>query len=438
MLEHTFLVFTKAGAFFTDERMCLQDHLEKLYASRLEGSIKTLGKRIIAVENTSQGYQRCLMQQAILDLMAQSVQEASEPVYTDENFQQSHSDMLEEREKERVKKTKQMASLFKEVDELAAKKLANAKELSDVIDMIGPSDHTMAIIERSIGEISTSIDGMKDSERTELVSSTLHNSLKEHGKKEVMKRMEEIIREMEMDATNLRTEDVYFRQIQRMHRSAVGIIGDEFIRASIRNKMREVQGNQKEQRKAEKIKEFILEHLHLHGNASEIQRCMALSDSDFGGDKSFELINDCLELPDVRGEIHSYREAETERQRNNLERKRRRAFELAVNSAYEQVAVVICDKKRSQLEKILSDVYLKAGHISVMTREAKGRLGVDLLQVLGQDEIEEVVTEIFTKTLENVTNASFGDKWYMFFSYFRSGDYVKELMRPFIHKKDSE
>ena len=225
MLEHTFLVFTKAGAFFTDEKMCIQDHLEKLYASWLEGSIKTMGKRIIAVDNTSQGYQRCLMQQAILNLMAQSVQEASEPVYTDENFQQSHSDMLEEREKEHVKKTKQMASLFKEVDELAAKKLSNAKELCDVIDMIGPSDHSMAIIERSRGEVSTSVDGMKDSERSELVSSTLQNSLKEHGKKEVMKRMEEIIREIEIDATNLKTDDVYFRQMQRMHRRAVGIVG---------------------------------------------------------------------------------------------------------------------------------------------------------------------------------------------------------------------
>ena len=108
---------------------------------------------------------------------------------------------------------------------------------------------------------------------------------------------------------------------------------------------------------------------------------MALSDSDLGGDKSFKLINECLELPDVRNEIHLYREEEAERERNNLERKRRRIFESAVNSAYERVAVVICEKTRSQLKEMLSDMYLKASHISVMTREVKRRLGVDLLQV---------------------------------------------------------
>ena len=97
ILQHTFIVFTKAETYFKTSSHSLREYLNDIEKDQVDKTIlrdllNVIGNKIIAVENECEGYKRCLSRQSVLDL----IRNCGQGCYTIDCFKEDQQDNEEE------------------------------------------------------------------------------------------------------------------------------------------------------------------------------------------------------------------------------------------------------------------------------------------------------------------------------------------------------
>ena len=139
----------------------------------------------------------------------------------------------------------------------------------------------------------------------------------------------------------------------------------------------------------------------------------------FGGRDTKLLIEQCLDLDDVRVRIHSYQERE--------------ACNIVRKYAFNEIQELICDKTRSELYAIVNDQYQKAGRVVLMKKDLKEQHPM-VSDYFGDEEISKMIEDILVVTTTNVSDADFGQRVTMFFSPIFGKERVKDVMEEYVAK----
>ena len=412
MLQHTFIFFTKCEGYFKSSKYeHLGQYLESLKKSPLGGALKVIGDKAIGVESHCEGYQKMLSRQAIVDLLRTSLNEAQHDCYTHALFHEAK----QKYDNELQRKETATNILREEVKDLVSSELsgiADMRQLCKVAEEGGKE-----LVGTILNKARTKIDGMMPVEQDNLVKSVIVTSIKYLTIEQLRRKIAVIAEQCTTDPKG--SIDSYVGCLKERYPFVFQYIEERYVGSIIGTKLLELQGQQALIEKKQKITQFILKHIHLHSNTNEIQRLMSIENPIFGGRNTKMLIEQCLDLDEVRVCIHSYQERE--------------ACKIVRKYARNEIQELICDKTRSELYAIVNDRYQKAGRVVLMKKDLKEQHPM-VSDYFGDEEISKMIEDILVVTTTNVTDADFGQRVTMFFSPIFGKEHVKDVMGEYVAK----
>ena len=426
MIQHTFLAFTKAAAFFDNpdqQSENLEQHIQSVQKTILGKVLQIIDKNVFAVESKGAEYEKSLIRQAVLDLIRESVNNASEECYSAELFEEAKETLRREFEERQRKRREEQRQLHDEVVHLIYSALST-KPTGDLVRIV--KDQRDEDICLYSSQVKSKVDGMTDDDLKELIRCEVGTALKESGMQLLRQKFTSLVKQQITD----HQKDVEYHMVDLKGRLAdeCKILGEGFIRATVRGRVLERQDTEEAKMKVRvqaEIREFILANIHLHSNPTKIQQELPTRSKQLDDQEVMNMIKDCLQMPDVINRVRNY-------EQKKAEEKRRSALSAVFKSANGKVAELICDKTRAELEHCVSDEVTREGWVSILTRNVKEDLEYATTMLVSDEKIKDTVSDIFVITIKNVTNASFGQKVKMFFSPIFGFNYVKKVMKRYV------
>ena len=282
ILNHTFLVFTKADCFLDKNSGGLNEYLSTLEGTILWSMFETMENRVIAVENKSEGYKRNLTRQAVLDLLHECVAEC----YTYKHFLNAQ-DLFEEQLAEQTKKNeKDRKALHYKISEYVKHQISDENK-EGLIRMIKtmPQDVVDRVSEK------VKIEGMDPRDVADMANCITKTVLEDCARACLKERIQENLENTITDPRKIAFYNVEI--LKRNYRVAVDIVGEEFFRAAVIETVCQL--------KVSCITQFLLANLDLYGDPDEIEeRLMRQYGAAFVGGNTIKLMTECMDSEEVR------------------------------------------------------------------------------------------------------------------------------------------
>ena len=306
MMDHVFIVFTKADTYFkADSADNLREYLEDLrcYADKsiLSEFLNIIGDRIIAVENECMGYKRSLIRDAVLGLIRRSAPRC----YTIEYFKDGQEEIEKQLTSKSENRRQQMHDLEMEIIELVLDFLTE-KDLKYVIEL--RKNIGLTLLTQLSRKVKTSVVGLSDFERPDVVRTSIKRVLQTQIPLFLKESFQNLVAQ-HVPNPQKSTREIYC-QVQSKEPDLVNLLEREFVTRTIELRIEKV--------KVDCALAYISENPRLKGCPLEIQKKLTLLYGEsFMGRDATQLINDCLESEDVQWACEGRRESQ--RQRGKLE-----------------------------------------------------------------------------------------------------------------------
>ena len=357
MLNHTFLVFTKADSFL-DDQAGLSTYLSTIKGTFLEPLLEAMENRVIAVENKSEGYKRILIRQAVLDLLRESVA----GTYTYKHFLQAQNLHAEQLAAQAKKKEAERKALHCQINKVAKERCAGEKkeELIRIIKTM-PQDVVDRVSEK------VKIEGMDPRDVADMANCITKTVLEDCARACLKERIKENLEQKIVDPGRIASYDVEVMKCD--YPVAFDIVGEEFFAITVRETVGQL--------KVSCITQFLLANLELYDNPSEIKKCLIRQyGAAFVSGDTIKLMKKCMDSEQVRACLPAFkaREMETEKLRKEQQ---------ARDKEYEKLQLKMKEDKEQmrQREREMKDQ-------RDQDRKAADRQVAGLQQQMGQRERE--------------------------------------------------
>ena len=294
ILNHTFLVFTKADSFLVDQAGSLNEYLPTLEGTFLWSLLEAMENRVMAVENKTKGYKRSLIRQTFLDLLRECVAER----YTYKHFLQAQELYEDQLAKQAKKKEEDRKALHYQITKLAKQQIADENEegLIRIIKTM-PQDVVDRVSEK------VKIEGMDPRDVADMANCITKTVLEDCAQGFLKERIKESLVQEIVDPERIASYDV--EVMKRDYQVAIDIVSEEFFTTTVTETVGQL--------KVSCITQFLLANLELYDDPSEIERCLLRQyGAAFVSGDTINLMKECMDSDQVRACLPTFREKKKE------------------------------------------------------------------------------------------------------------------------------